>query len=147
MLYLIFSNIFVNSHSQLLASLQAWCHWIANRPEKTKESLCQQCIDACILTLDCTTFCDNPPPTNLTHSAAHLFQSITAILKPVLWDSPTFRNLITMVTYPFLKLDTIKVLRRALVNAIILPNGDGSIRERLLGKYLEMCKINDLNAY
>lgn len=122
------------SHSQLLASLQAWCHWIANRPEKTKESLCQRCIDSCILALDYTTFCDNPPPTNLIHSATHLFQSITAILKPVLWDEPTFRNLISMVTYPFFKPDTIKVLRRALVNAIVLPHGDGSIRERLLSK-------------
>lgn len=56
------------------------------------------------------------------------------MLKPVLWDEPTFRNLISMVTYPFLKPDTIKVLRRALVNAIVLPHGDGSIRERLLGK-------------
>lgn len=117
----------------MLASLQAWCHWIANRPEKIKESLCQRCIDSCILALDYTTFYDNPPPTNLTHSATHLFQSITAILKPVLWDEPAFRNLISMVTYPFFKPDTIKVLRRALVNAIILPPGDGSIRERLLG--------------
>nr|XP_031828548.1 exportin-6-B isoform X2 [Nomia melanderi] len=122
----------IEVHSQLLASLQAWCHWIVNRPEKTKESLCQRCIDSCILALDYTTFCDNPPPASLTHSATHLFQSITAILKPVLWDEPTFRNLITMVTYPFLKPDTIKVLRRALVNAIVLPHGDGSIRERLL---------------
>lgn len=126
--------IFLISHSQLLASLQAWCHWITNRPEKIKESLCQRCIDSCILALDYTTFYDNPPPTNLTHSATHLFQSITAILKPVLWDEPAFRNLISMVTYPFFKPDTIKVLRRALVNAIILPPGDGSIREKLLGK-------------
>ncbi|XP_076289185.1 exportin ellipsoid body open isoform X2 [Lasioglossum baleicum] len=122
----------IEVHSQLLASLQAWCHWIVNRPEKTKESLCQSCIDSCILALDYTTFCDNPPPASLTHAATHLFQSITAILKPVLWDEPVFRNLITMVTYPFLKPDTIKVLRRALVNAIVLPHGDGSIRERLL---------------
>lgn len=114
------------SHSQLLASLQAWCHWIASRPEKAKESLCQRCIDACIFALDYTTFCD-APPANLTHSATHLFQSVTAILKPILWDEPTFRNLISMLTYPFLKADTVKVLRRALVNAIVLPHGDGSI--------------------
>ncbi|XP_026671762.1 exportin-6-B isoform X2 [Ceratina calcarata] len=123
----------IEVHSQLLASLQAWCHWIASRPQKVKETFCRRCIDSCILALDYTTFCDNPLPTNLTHSATHLFQSITAILKPVLWDEPTFRNLISMMTYPFFKPDTIKVLRRALVNAIILPPGDGSIRERLLG--------------
>ncbi|XP_024220369.1 exportin-6-A isoform X1 [Bombus impatiens] len=131
----------IEVHSQLLASLQAWCHWIANRPEKTKESLCQRCIDSCILALDYTTFCDNPPPANLTHSATHLFQSITAMLKPVLWDEPTFRKLISMVTYPFLKPDTIKVLRRALVNAIVLPHGDGSIRERLLGTMVSTLSI------
>ncbi|XP_015438006.1 PREDICTED: exportin-6 [Dufourea novaeangliae] len=104
----------IEVHSQLLASLQAWCHWIVNRSEKIKESLCQRCIDSCILALDYTTFCDSPLPASLTHSTTHLFQSITAILKPVLWDEPAFRNLISMVTYPFLKPDTMKVLRRAL---------------------------------
>ncbi|EFN86338.1 Exportin-6 [Harpegnathos saltator] len=123
----------IEVHSQLLASLQAWCHWIARRPEKTKETLCQRCIDLCIWATTYTASCDQPPPSNLIHSATHLFQSITAILKPILWDQPTFRNLISMGTYPYLKPDTIKVLRRALVNGIILPPGDVATRQRLLG--------------
>jgi len=41
-----------------------------------------------------------------------------------------------MGTYPYLKPDTTKVLRRALVNGIILPPGDTAIRQRLLGNYL-----------
>lgn len=122
-------------HSQLLASLQAWCHWIARRPEKNKETLCQRCIDSCIWVTTYTTSCDQLPPSNLIHSAIHLFQSITAVLKPILWDQPTFRNLISMGSYPYLKPDTIKVLRRALVNGIILPSGDAAIRQRLLGKF------------
>ncbi|XP_024879338.1 exportin-6-like, partial [Temnothorax curvispinosus] len=110
----------IEVHSQLLASLQAWCHWIARRP-KAKETLCQRCIDSCLWATTYTASCDHPPPPNLIHSAIHLFQSITAILKPILWDQPTFRNLISMGTYPYLKSDTIKVLRRALINGIILP--------------------------
>lgn len=121
-------------HSQLLASLQAWCHWIARRSEKAKETLCQRCIDSCIWATTYTASCDHSPPANLIHSAIHLFQSITAILKPILWDQPTFRNLISMGTYPYLKSDTIKVLRRALINGIILPPGDAVTRQRLLGK-------------
>lgn len=39
-----------------------------------------------------------------------------------------------MGTYPYLKLDTIQVLRRALINAIILPPGDAATRQKLLGK-------------
>jgi len=123
-----------------LASLQAWCHWIARRPEKVKETLCQRCIDSCIWATTYTVSCDQPPPSNLIHSAVHLFQSITAILKPILWDQPTFRNLISMGTYSYLKPDTIKVLRRALVNGIILPLGDSVVRQRLLGK-LSRCKV------
>ena len=123
-------------HSQLLASLQAWCHWIARRPEKAKEAFCQRCIDSCVWATTYTASCDHSPPANLIHSAIHLFQSITAILKPILWDQPTFRNLISMGTYPYLKSDTIKVLRRALINGIILSPGDAATRQRLLGKSL-----------
>ncbi|XP_020297915.1 exportin-6-B [Pseudomyrmex gracilis] len=124
----------IEVHSQLLASLQAWCHWIARRPEKTKETFCQRCIDSCIwATTYYITSCDCPAVSNLIHSAVHLFQSITAVLKPILWDQPTFRNLISMGTYPYLKLDTIQVLRRALINAIILPPGDAATRQKLLG--------------
>lgn len=123
----------IEVHSQLLASLQAWCHWIAKRPEKVKETLCQRCINSCVWALTYTTPCDIPPPANLIHSATHLFQSITAILKPVLWDHATFRNLISIRTYLSLKPDTVKVLRRALINGIILPTGDGAVRERLIG--------------
>jgi len=126
--------IYAIRHSQLLASLQAWCHWIARRPEKAKETLCQRCIDSCIWATTYTASCEHPPPSNLIHSAIHLFQSITAILKPILWDQPTFRDLISMGTYPYLKSDTIKVLRRALINGIILPLGDAVTRQRLLGK-------------
>ncbi|KAG7209017.1 hypothetical protein KM043_015183 [Ampulex compressa] len=123
----------IEVHAQLLASLQAWCHWIAKRPEKIKETLCQRCISTCIWALTYTVPCDHLPPMNLIHSATHLFQSITAILKPTLWDQPSFRNLLSMVTYTYLKPDTVRVLRRALVNGIILPPGDGATRERLLG--------------
>ncbi|EZA61560.1 Exportin-6 [Ooceraea biroi] len=123
----------VEVHSQLLASLQAWCHWIARRPDKTKETFCQRCIDSCVWATLYTAPCDHPLPSNLVHSAVHLFQSITAILKPILWDQPAFRNLISMGTYPYLKPDTTKVLRRALVNGIILPPGDAATRQRLLG--------------
>ncbi|XP_043495290.1 exportin-6-A [Polistes fuscatus] len=122
----------IEVHSQLLASLQAWCHWIAKRPEKIKDTLCQSCVNSCIWALTYTASCD-VPPFNLVHSATHLFQSITAILKPILWDNGTFRDLISMRTYPSLKPDTIKVLRRALINGIILPTGDGTIREKLIG--------------
>lgn len=41
-----------------------------------------------------------------------------------------------MNTYPYLKSDTVKILRRALVNAIILPPGDAATRQRLLSKSL-----------
>lgn len=41
-----------------------------------------------------------------------------------------------MGTYPYLKPDTTKVLRRALINGIILPPGDAATRQRLLGKFL-----------
>ncbi|KAI4499252.1 hypothetical protein M0802_005512 [Mischocyttarus mexicanus] len=123
----------IEVHSQLLASLQAWCHWIAKRPEKIKETLCQSCVNSCIWALTYTSSCDVPPPFNLVHSATHLFQSITAILKPMLWNNATFRNLISMRAYQSLKPDTVKVLRRALINGIILPTGDGAIRERLIG--------------
>ncbi|KAL6260200.1 hypothetical protein P5V15_007735 [Pogonomyrmex californicus] len=123
----------IEVHSQLLASLQAWCHWIARRTEKAKETLCQRCIDSCIWATTYSASCDHLPPPNLIHSAIHLFQSITAILKPILWDQLTFRNLISIGTYPYLKPDTIKVLRRALINGIILPPGDAAMRQRLLG--------------
>jgi len=86
-----------------------------------------------------TASCDHSPPVNLVHSAVHLFQSIIAILKPILWDQPIFRNLISTGTYPYLKPDTIKVLRRALINGIILPPGDVALRQRLLGE-LPDCK-------
>lgn len=122
----------IEVHSQLLASLQAWCHWIVRKPEKIKETLCQRCIDSCIWVTTYTVPYDHSPPVNLVHSAVHLFQSIIAILKPILWDQPIFRNLISTGTYPYLKPDTIKVLRRALINGIILPPGDAVIRQRLL---------------
>jgi len=133
--------IYAIRHSQLLASLQAWCHWIARRPEKAKETLC------CIWATTYTASCDHPPPSNLIHSAIHLFQSITAILKPILWDQPTFRDLISMGTYPYLKSDTIKVLRRALINGIILPLGDAVTRQRLLGKlyFVNLCNYPFFN--
>lgn len=49
-----------------------------------------------------------------------------------------------MGTYPYLKSDTIKVLRRALINGIILPPGDVATRQRLLGKPL-LCKSLQLS--
>ncbi|XP_066594212.1 exportin-6 [Prorops nasuta] len=122
----------IEVHSQFLASLQAWCHWILKGPEKARESFCERCINACFWVLTYTS-CDQLPPVNLIHSATHLFQSVIVILKPNLWDQPTFRNLICVGTYNYLKSDTVKVLRRALINAIVLPNGDGATRQRLMG--------------
>lgn len=126
----------IYSHSQLLASLQAWCQWMVTKPDKIKELLCQRCIDCCMwVFVQDTTNYDQRPPQSLVHSAIHLFQSVTAIFKPNLWDQATFRNLISTGSYPYLKSDTAKVLRRALINAIILPTGDSALRQRLLGKY------------
>ncbi|XP_015597326.1 exportin-6-B isoform X2 [Cephus cinctus] len=122
----------IEVHSQLLASLQAWSHWIAKRPDKSKEALCQHCVLSCIWAL---TYIPPPdaPPSSLIHSGAHLLQSVIAILKPNLWDQPIFRDLLCLGTYPYLKPDTVKVLRRALVNGIILPVGDAAVRQRLMG--------------
>lgn len=122
-------------HSQLLASLQAWCHWISNRTEKTKEMFCQRCLDACIWAITYPSpSLDQLLPSKITHSAVHLFQSVTAILKPNLWDQLIFRDLISTNANPYFKQDTIRILRRALVNGIILPSGDAVTRQRLLGK-------------
>ncbi|XP_043273966.1 exportin-6 [Venturia canescens] len=122
----------IEVHSQLLASLQAWCHWIAKRPEKMKENLCHRCVECCMWALTCSRSCE-VPPSNLIHSAAHLLQSVTAILRPNLWDQTTFRDLLCVGSYPCSKPDTVKVLRRALVNGIVLASGDAAVRQRLMG--------------
>ncbi|XP_012277726.1 exportin-6-A [Orussus abietinus] len=121
----------IEVHSQLLASLQAWCHWIAKRPEITRDVLCLRCVRCCIWALSYATSCDVPG--NLIHSAAHLLQSVTAILKPNLWDRPTFRDLLCIGNHSYLKPDTAKVLRRALTNGIVLPHLDAVTRQRLMG--------------
>lgn len=114
-----------------MASLQAWCNWICRRPEKIKETLSQRCTQSCLWALTYTSPCE-APPANLVHSAAHLLQSVTAILKPNLWDQSPFTDLLCAQIYPHLKPDTVKVLRRALINGIILPPGDNSMRQRLM---------------
>ena len=76
--------------------------------------------------------CDTMPPTSLIHSAAHLFQSVTAILKPNLWEHEAFRELLCVGNYSCFKSDTVKVLRRALVNGIVLAGGDAAARQRLM---------------
>lgn len=129
------TNSKISRHSQLLASLKAWCHWIGKRPEKLREQLCLRAINCCIWSFTCN---DQVPPSDyLIHSAAQLFLSLTAILKPCLWERSEFRNLICSNKLPHLKPDTVKVLRRALVNAIILPAGDNVMRQKLLGKQCE----------
>lgn len=127
-----FSVLFRNS--QMLASLQAWCQWIAERPEKLKDTLSQRCVQSCIWALvPNATFPNNLPP-KFVHSAAHLMQSTVAILRPNLWDQPAFRDLVVAGSHPHLNPDTAKVLRRALVNGIVLPPGDNVARQRLMGK-------------
>lgn len=121
----------IEVHSQLLASLQAWCHWICRQSEKVRETLSERCIQSCLWALTYTSPCD-APPANLIHSAAHLLQSITAILKPNLWEQSLFTDLLCTQVYPHLKPDTVKVLRRALTNGIILPPGDNAMRQRLM---------------
>ncbi|XP_046621831.1 exportin-6-A isoform X1 [Neodiprion virginianus] len=122
----------VEVNSQMLASLQAWCHWISERPEKLKDSLSQRCVQSCIWALMPNTFPQNLPP-KFVHSAAHLMQSTVSILKPNLWDQPAFNDLVVAGSHPHLNQDTAKVLRRALVNGIILPAGDIGARQRLMG--------------
>ncbi|XP_034945488.1 exportin-6 isoform X2 [Chelonus insularis] len=121
-------------HSQFLASLQAWCHWIVKKPDKKKENLCQKCIKTCLWAFNFQTCYF--PPSNLLHSAAHLFQSVTAILKPNLWNHEIFNNLLSMSYCPNLKVDTIKVLRRACTNGIIFPMGDIDVRQRLMMTFI-----------
>ncbi|KAK0179050.1 hypothetical protein PV327_007876 [Microctonus hyperodae] len=122
----------IEVHSQFLASMQAWCHWIVKKPDKIKENLSQRCIQSCIWAVNYSSTCESPPPSNLIHSAVHLLQSITAILRPNLWENSTFRELLCATNYPYLKPDTVQVLRRALVNAIVLATGDAAARQRLM---------------
>ncbi|XP_012256638.2 exportin-6 [Athalia rosae] len=122
----------VEVNSQMLASLQAWCQWISERPEKLKESLSHRCVQSCIWALMPNVFTHSIPP-KFVHSAAHLMQSAIAILKPNLWDQSAFRDLVIAGSHPHLNLDTAKVLRRALINGIILPPGDNVARQRLMG--------------
>lgn len=119
----------------MLASLQAWCHWISERPEKVKDNLSQRCVQSCIWALTPNAYPHSLPP-KFIHSAAHLMQSTVAILRPNLWDQPAFRDLVTTGFHPHLNPDTAKVLRRALVNGIVLPPGDNIARHRLMGKLI-----------
>ncbi|XP_011308703.1 exportin-6 [Fopius arisanus] len=126
----------VEVHSQFLASLQAWCHWMAKQPEKIRESFTERCIQVCIWALSPSRSPEPSIPLNLVHSAAHLLQSVTAILRPNLWEHQGFRELIACQNYPPMRVETVKVLRRALANGIVLVAGDGAVRHRLLSSMI-----------
>ncbi|XP_063983905.1 exportin-6 isoform X2 [Diachasmimorpha longicaudata] len=126
----------VEVHSQFLASLQAWCHWMAKQPDKFRDNFTQRSIQVSIWALSQPRPSEPLIPVNLVHSAAHLLQSVTAILRPNLWDHQDFRDLVTTHNYPSMRPDTVKVLRRALVNGIILVPGDAAVRQRLLSSMI-----------
>ncbi|KAH0561394.1 hypothetical protein KQX54_016533 [Cotesia glomerata] len=126
----------IEIHSQLLASLQAWSHWICKRTDKSKDELCQRCIQSCVWIFNLHNDSNLLPPGNLLHSSVHLFQTITAVLRPNLWEQTAFRDWLCVNNYPYLKPDTVNVLRRALINGIVLVNGDNAVRQRLLTTFI-----------
>lgn len=121
----------IEINSQLLASLKAWCHYIINKNnENDKITFYQRTIDICLSSL-VPTRADNIPD-NIVHSSAHLLQTITSVLRPNLWNCDSFKSLICMSNYPYLNNDTEKILRRCLINCIVLTNGDDEMRFKLM---------------
>lgn len=133
---------FFYRYAQLLASLQAWSQWVAQKPDRDRLLLSQRLADSCIWIISQNLTVTSPPI--IVHAATHLLQTITAILKPNLWGKNVFITMIHTVEFANFKSDTARVLRRALVNGIILPQGDHNERHKLLSSYfylqlLEKC--------
>lgn len=118
---------FIKVHAQILATLKAFCHWLAlhfrNRP-KFPDRDKFNAIDTVIADISVPNIIKKVPE-KVTHSASHLFMSLTySVRPPLLLILQSFQDLFTAVCkgqLHFLPIETQLVVYRSVSNALVLP--------------------------
>ncbi|XP_049807007.1 exportin-6-B isoform X3 [Schistocerca nitens] len=127
----------VEVHSQVLAALKAWCHWIAQlRSEGSMRAVYEQVMVDIIQSVY-PLLTKAGEPERLCHSAAHLLLSFTNVVRPLrLWEADAIREMYQIVPrMNYLQPETKRLVTRALCNTLLLscpgvPNNEQCWDER-----------------
>ncbi|XP_059099703.1 exportin-6-A-like [Tigriopus californicus] len=116
---------FVQVQVATIASLKAWCHWLAQlhaiaSADSHHEVLCKDLTSAMVLTIGPVIRQRDSPA--LVHSAAHFLVTLTGTVRPPsIWKLKEFTDLYSSIGDLNLASDANRLVIRALANVLLLP--------------------------
>ena len=142
--------IFIFRHSQALAALKAWCHWLSHLhslalKDPTFEPQCKDLTSRIMVAVSPVIKDDHqgsPNRLKLVHSAAHFLCTLTGTVRPPsIWKLKEFTELYSCLNHLKLEPDDHRLMVKALSNVLMLPwpgipDQRWDERQRHLAKFL-----------
>ncbi|KAG8185218.1 hypothetical protein JTE90_025889 [Oedothorax gibbosus] len=114
---------FVEVHAQILATLKAFCYWITQYIKEQRQVNSESSVEKIIADIAITNI-KIKVPEKVTHSAAHLLNSLTATVRPAyLFQFIPVQQLLDLIgklELRFLPIETQIVVYRSMSNVLVL---------------------------
>jgi len=123
--YSVIVSAFLEAHVQTLATLKAWCHWLAAlHCEALSDSTytwVSRDITSSIVSAVVSVLKESENEL-LVHAGAHFLVTLTATVRPpIIWKLKEFTALYTSIKHLRLKSEAHRLLVRSLCNVLLLP--------------------------
>jgi len=114
----------MEAHSQTVAALKAWCHWLAalhseSLTDSTYTWICSDITDRIVVAV--VSLVKEGDHVSLVHSAAHFMVTLTGTVRPPsIWKLKEFTDLYSSVQHINLQPQAYRLIVRSLCNVLLL---------------------------